>query len=134
MLRNRHAVAAVVAVSMLPMAAFAANPTNLTWTPASESERRSTCQMSSTGALSGTLAFRVGSAFGCGVESVIRPGRVSALAADFGVGSHAFAVLQDYEFPDEFRHTASAIAYISVAMLAGFGFYVAHRSVQLLAP
>jgi len=32
-----------------------------------------------------------------------------------------------------FRHTANAIAYISVAMLAGFGFYVAHRSVQLLA-
>ncbi|MCI0566922.1 MAG: LysE family translocator [Acidobacteria bacterium] len=32
-----------------------------------------------------------------------------------------------------FRHTANAIAYISVVMLAGFGFYVAHRSVQLLA-
>jgi len=32
-----------------------------------------------------------------------------------------------------FRHTANAIAYVSVAMLAGFGFYVAHRSVQLLA-
>jgi threonine/homoserine/homoserine lactone efflux protein len=32
-----------------------------------------------------------------------------------------------------FRHTASAIAYISVAMLTGFGMYVAHRSVQLLA-
>ena len=33
-----------------------------------------------------------------------------------------------------FRHTATAIAYVSVAMLAGFGFYVAHRSVQLLTP
>lgn len=32
-----------------------------------------------------------------------------------------------------FRHTANAIAYLSVVMLAGFGFYVAHRSVQLLA-
>ena len=32
-----------------------------------------------------------------------------------------------------FRHTASAIAYVSVLMLAGFGLYVAHRSVQLLA-
>ena len=33
-----------------------------------------------------------------------------------------------------FRHTATAIAYVSVVMLAGFGFYVAHRSVQLLTP
>jgi len=33
-----------------------------------------------------------------------------------------------------FRHTASAIAYVSVVMLVGFGLYVAHRSVELLAP
>ncbi len=31
-----------------------------------------------------------------------------------------------------FRHTALAIAYVSVAMLAGFGIYVALRSLELL--
>jgi threonine/homoserine/homoserine lactone efflux protein len=32
-----------------------------------------------------------------------------------------------------FRHTAVLIAYISVIMLAGFGFYVAQRSLHLIA-
>ncbi len=108
MFRNRIAVAALMGVSVLPMSAFAANPTNLTWTPASESERRSSCTLSSAGALTGSLAFRVGAVFACGAETVIRPGRASSLAADFGVGSHAFAVLQDYEFPDEFRYASGA--------------------------
>ena len=33
----------------------------------------------------------------------------------------------------KFRHTAVAIAYLSVAMLAAFGVYVAHRSAQLIS-
>jgi threonine/homoserine/homoserine lactone efflux protein len=32
-----------------------------------------------------------------------------------------------------FRHTAVLIAYVSVLMLAGFGVYVAHRSIHLIA-
>jgi hypothetical protein len=106
MYRNRLAVAALLGVSMFPLSALAANPTNLTWTPASESERRSSCQLSSAGALNGSLAFKVGATFGCGVETVIRPGAVSTVAGSFGVGSHAFAVLQDYDLSEEVRFAA----------------------------
>ena len=69
----------------------------------------------------------------------------AVLLASLGWGGVAgmFSSLVFYSFAitfafawmgSRFRHTATSIAYVSVAMLAGFGVYVAERSLHLMTP